>query len=355
MVTVGGGCIVFTCSWRVANFGSPTFDSCAQLVGLQQLVRDLMNGRNKIPANAMLCYQRMSDGAAVFGPRDTVKKCVNHAQYYLKPELRLPVFQIPGSFPPPAVGGIGATQVSSHTIGYSIGAAEHGHSGGGCIVFTCSWRVANFGSHSLLHPQQPRAIKLNNVVDMVTISHETADDIRCGRPWLHPVSGAQPSLSELVQSKLTALQLFMRNANRGAGRGPAAPAAATDGTFVVHSIVDHRPASHSPGHYDYKVRWQGYGSDDDTWEPDDHLGTAAEKVASYNESRPNIWQGHEQRLLWAGLGFTSQFLVALKKLDLNCKGMEIKAEIDRLSLLNDGDQLPPGAKRRLAVSARARH
>jgi hypothetical protein len=48
---------------------------------------------------------------------------------------------------------------------------------------------------------------------------------------------------------------------------------------------------------------QNLASDDDTWEPDDHLGTAAEKVASYNESRPNIWQGHEQRHLWAGLGF----------------------------------------------------
>jgi hypothetical protein len=153
--------------------------------------------------------------------------------------------------------------------------------------------------HSLLHPQQPRAIKLNNVVDMVTICEETANEIRCGRPWIHPVSGAQPSLSELVQSKRTALQLFLRNANRGR----AARAAATDGTFAVHSIVDHRPASQVTGHYDYKVRWQGYGSDDDTWEPDDHLGTAAEKVASYNESCPNIWQGHEQRLLWAGLGF----------------------------------------------------
>eukprot|EP01047_Picozoa_sp_COSAG01_P007386 COSAG01_NODE_281_length_19504_cov_129.173124_1_plen_116_part_10 len=116
----------------------------------------------------------------------------------------------------------------------------------------------------MLHPQQPRAIKLNNVVDMVTICEETANEIRCGRPWIHPVSGAQPSLSELVQSKRTALQLFLRNANRGR----AARAAATDGTFAVHSIVDHRPASQVTGHYDYKVRWQGYGSDDDTWEPD---------------------------------------------------------------------------------------
>ena len=29
-------------------------------------------------------------------------------------------------------------------------------------------------------------------------------------------------------------ELFLRNANRGARRGPAAPAAATDGTFAVH-------------------------------------------------------------------------------------------------------------------------
>jgi hypothetical protein len=90
-----------------------------QPVSLQPLIHDLKNGRNKIPANAMLCYQRMSDGAAVFGPRDTVRKSVNHAQYYLKPELRLPRFQIAGSFPPPAPGRIGATQVSLNAIGYS--------------------------------------------------------------------------------------------------------------------------------------------------------------------------------------------------------------------------------------------
>jgi hypothetical protein len=33
------------------------------------------------------------------------------------------------------------------------------------------------------------------------------------------------------------------------------------------------------------------------------IGNAADEVASYNESRPIIWQGHEQQLLWAGLGF----------------------------------------------------
>eukprot|EP01047_Picozoa_sp_COSAG01_P098169 COSAG01_NODE_28392_length_662_cov_0.895204_1_plen_203_part_00 len=89
-----------------------------QPVSLQPLIHALKNGRNKIPANAMLCYQRMSDGAAVFGPRDTVRKSVNHAQYYLKPELRLPIFQVAGSFPPPAPGRIGATQVSLKLIKY---------------------------------------------------------------------------------------------------------------------------------------------------------------------------------------------------------------------------------------------
>jgi len=36
-----------------------------------------------------------------------------------------------------------------HTIYECSGAVEHGHNGGLCTVFTCSWRVANFGSPTL--------------------------------------------------------------------------------------------------------------------------------------------------------------------------------------------------------------
>jgi hypothetical protein len=33
-----------------------------------------------------------------------------------------------------------------HTTCGCSGAAEHGHKGGLCFFYTCSWRVANFGS-----------------------------------------------------------------------------------------------------------------------------------------------------------------------------------------------------------------
>jgi hypothetical protein len=39
-----------------------------------------------------------------------------------------------------------------HTTCGCSGAAEHGHNGGLCIVYTCSWRVANFGSPTLSSP-----------------------------------------------------------------------------------------------------------------------------------------------------------------------------------------------------------
>eukprot|EP01047_Picozoa_sp_COSAG01_P052812 COSAG01_NODE_5592_length_4159_cov_12.092365_2_plen_176_part_00 len=41
-----------------------------------------------------------------------------------------------------------------HTTCGCSGAAEHGHNGGLCIVFTCSWRVANFGSPTLSRLQR---------------------------------------------------------------------------------------------------------------------------------------------------------------------------------------------------------
>lgn len=91
-----------------------------QWTEMSLLVQKLASGRGYIPAHAMLCYRQVSDGTAVFGNRDTVKRCVNTAQYYLKPELRLSKFRLPGSFPPSAVkGGVGVTQVSTRDLEYS--------------------------------------------------------------------------------------------------------------------------------------------------------------------------------------------------------------------------------------------
>ena len=54
-----------------------------------------------------------------------------------------------------------------------------------------------------------------------------------------------------------------------------------DDEYLVHSIIDHKTAPF-PERYSkgpallFRVRWQGYGPKDDTWEPYVHLSKTAE-------------------------------------------------------------------------------
>ena len=53
--------------------------------------------------------------------------------------------------------------------------------------------------------------------------------------------------------------------------------------FQVDSIVGKRKQAN--GEYKYRVRWFGYGSDDDTWEPMENLSGCDVKVKLFDQRK----------------------------------------------------------------------
>ena len=59
-----------------------------------------------------------------------------------------------------------------------------------------------------------------------------------------------------------------------------------EGVYTVQCIVAKRAARRRGGKVEYLVRWEGYGSDDDTWEPAHALaGTAKQAVAAFEKGK----------------------------------------------------------------------
>ena len=59
-----------------------------------------------------------------------------------------------------------------------------------------------------------------------------------------------------------------------------------EGVYTVQCIVAKRTARRRGGKVEYLVRWEGYGSDDDTWEPAHALaGTAKQAVAAFEKGK----------------------------------------------------------------------
>ena len=51
-------------------------------------------------------------------------------------------------------------------------------------------------------------------------------------------------------------------------------------TFTVKEVVDKRKGD---GTTEYRVRWEGFGAKDDTWEPVHHLGGSTQAIRSYEQ------------------------------------------------------------------------
>lgn len=63
-------------------------------------------------------------------------------------------------------------------------------------------------------------------------------------------------------------------------RAPAPPTMASEELYEVESIVDKR--KNKKGKTEYLVRWKGYDSEDDTWEPEQHLVNCEEYIHDFN-------------------------------------------------------------------------
>jgi hypothetical protein len=58
---------------------------------------------------------------------------------------------------------------------------------------------------------------------------------------------------------------------------------ADDDEYEVGQILGHVPRDDHPGEWLYIIRWVGYGPEDDTHEPEEHLINAPEILQEYKE------------------------------------------------------------------------
>ena len=103
-----------------------------------------------------------------------------------------------------------------------------------------------------------------------------------------------------------------------AGAPPAGAAAAPAETWVVKAIVGERGTG---GAKRYRVRWRGYGEQDDTWEPLSHLGSARAALAAYQR---------KQRAAGSGLAIGTE---------IPREGARVRVQYDAPTGLQDGTVL----------------
>ena len=100
-----------------------------------------------------------------------------------------------------------------------------------------------------------------------------------------------------------------------AGAPPAGAAAAPAETWVAKAIVGERGTG---GAKLYRVRWKGYGEQDDTWEPLSHLGSARAALVAYQR---------KQRATGSGLAFGTE---------TPREGARVRVQYDAPTGLHDG-------------------
>ena len=66
--------------------------------------------------------------------------------------------------------------------------------------------------------------------------------------------------------------------------------------YEVESILEHRFRGRRHPRASYRVAWKGYGPEHNTWEPEENLVNAPEKVAEYWK-----WRAEQQQGLGASL------------------------------------------------------
>ncbi len=63
---------------------------------------------------------------------------------------------------------------------------------------------------------------------------------------------------------------------------PTALPESSDELFEIESIIDHRPSKESSDGYEYRVKWKGYSSDENTWNTSETFdGTGDDMLNDY--------------------------------------------------------------------------
>nr|XP_039318522.1 chromodomain Y-like protein [Saimiri boliviensis boliviensis] len=107
-------------------------------------------------------------------------------------------------------------------------------------------------------------------------STETIFSLWEGRRFSDPCS----SLPSPLQALLGSLLLVPWDDQAQLQMPQAAPAMSVETSSMVERIVDKR--KNKKGKTEYLVRWKGYDSEDDTWEPEQHLVNCEEYIHDFN-------------------------------------------------------------------------
>uniref|UniRef100_A0A3Q3I9Y0 Chromo domain-containing protein n=1 Tax=Monopterus albus TaxID=43700 RepID=A0A3Q3I9Y0_MONAL len=145
---------------------------------------------------------------------------------------------------------------------------------------------------------------------------------------------------------------------------------ATDEFYEVERIVDKR--TNKKGKVEYLVRWRGYGSEEDTWEPESHLSTCMIYVHEFNRkyperqrentllrstrSSPSLHCSSTHRpLCSSGLMSAAPASSARRSVDLSKTGIKILVPKSPMNSRLDSEESPSEAAHSLEAGAHEAH
>uniref|UniRef100_A0A3Q3B9L7 Chromodomain protein, Y-like n=1 Tax=Kryptolebias marmoratus TaxID=37003 RepID=A0A3Q3B9L7_KRYMA len=139
---------------------------------------------------------------------------------------------------------------------------------------------------------------------------------------------------------------------------------ATEEFYEVERIVDRRRTR--KGKVEYLVRWRGYSSEGDTWEPESHLSTCMTYIQDFNRQRdttllrstrsPHYSSAHRPPCSFSGALMSAPPAgSARRSVDLSKSGIKILVPKSPINPRLDSEESPSEAAHSLEASAQEAH